>query len=77
MVCWNPCSSANIENSWDVYCGLLSLCKISGIPCRANIDLREVITAADVLDASLAISGYLEKYRRLGLLSACAYKSEW
>ena len=34
----------------------------SGIPLCAKIDLKMVIKASDVVEVSLAISGYIEKY---------------
>lgn len=42
-------------------CKLWSERTISGTPCRAKIDLKCVITAADVVEVNFATSKNLEK----------------
>ena len=52
---------ANLENSFDAYCGPMSLRRTSVMPCQAKIDFSTAIVALDVVEESLYTSGYLEK----------------
>ena len=52
---------ANLVNSCDEYCGLLSLTKVSGTQYRAKSFFTAAMMAVDVVSLSLTISGNLEK----------------
>ena len=51
MTCLNSQSLANLENSAESYWGPLSERTISGIPCRANTDLRARIVSMELSEA--------------------------
>ena len=51
----------NWANSWEAYCGPLSLLTTLGIPWQENTAWRAAITANEVVEVSFITSGYLEK----------------
>ena len=61
VICWKLYDDANVANSWEAYCGPLSLMMVTGIPCLEVKDLNSSMMLADDVDLSLIVSKYQEK----------------
>ena len=56
-----PYRLAKSANSWELYCGPLSLMSSSGIPCQAKMEERDLMILCDVVLVSFTTSGYRKK----------------